>query len=467
MDGYKIKTKMLKFYNSLTNKKEIFKPLNKNKVKLYTCGPTVYNKAHIGNFRTFLFEDLLKRTLLAFGYEVSHIMNITDVDDKTIKRANDSGKKLSEITEYYTKLFFEDSLSLKILPADKYPLATEHIPSMIEMIKLLIDKDFAYISEDGSVFFKISNYKKYGNLINLNLDDMQKFNRVSSDEYNLDNPQDFALWKAYKDVDGNIFWDSPWGKGRPGWHIECSAMSVEYLGKHFDIHCGGFDNKFPHHENEIAQSECALNTKFVNYWLHSEFLLVDGGKMSKSLGNVYTIPELYSKGFTASEIRYIMLTSHYRSKVNFTLNKQYEAKMGIKRIQALKSRLNSLGYVKTDSFPDIKEVFDKTLSNDLDTPNTIALVFDWVRKLNIELDKNALTQNEASRSLNFINYFNSIFVILSNDINIPDEILNLAEARKIARKDKNWSESDRLRDLINSKGWSISDDNKGQKIIPK
>ncbi len=458
---------MLKFYNSLTNKKEIFKPLEQNKVKLYTCGPTVYDKAHIGNFRTFLFEDLLKRTLLAFGYEVSHIMNITDVDDKTIKRANDSGKELSEITKHYTKLFYEDSLSLKILPANKYPLATEHIPSMIKMIKLLIQKDFAYVSDDGSVFFKISKYKKYGNLINLNLSDMKISNRVSSDEYNLDNPQDFALWKAFKKEDGNIFWDSPWGRGRPGWHIECSAMSVEYLGNHFDIHCGGFDNKFPHHENEIAQSECALETKFVNYWLHSEFLLVDGGKMSKSLGNVYTIPELFSKGFTAGEIRYIMLTSHYRSKVNFTLDKQHEAKMGIKRIQTLKSRLKLLNSSSNSSYPDIKKVFDETISDDLDTPKTMALVFDWVRKLNIELDKNILKEDEVARALNFISYFNSIFNVLTDDFDIPDEILKLAKAREYARENKDWTKSDKLRNLIDSKGWVIRDDNEGQKIIPK
>ena len=458
---------MLKFYNSLTNKKEIFKPLIKNKVKLYTCGPTVYDKAHIGNFRTFLFEDLLKRTLLAFGYEVSHIMNITDVDDKTIKRANDSGKKLSEITEHYTKLFFEDSLSLKILPADHYPLATKHINSMIEMIKLLIDKDFAYVSEDGSVFFKISNYGNYGNLIKINLSNMRESSRVSSDEYNLDNPQDFALWKAYKNLDGNIFWDSPWGRGRPGWHIECSAMSVEYLGKHFDIHCGGFDNKFPHHENEIAQSECAFDSKFVNYWLHSEFLLVDGGKMSKSLGNIYTIPELFNKGFTAGEIRYIMLTAHYRSKVNFTFKKQHEAKMGIRRIQTLKSRLKSLNGFEANSYPDIKDAFDETLSNDLDTPNTIALVFDWVRELNIKLDKNSLTEKEVGSSLNFINYFNSIFNILIDDYTIPTKILELAKERDVARENKDWDKSDTLRELINAKGWDIRDDSEGQKIIPK
>jgi len=275
------------------------------------------------------------------------------------------------------------------------------------------------------------------------------------------------LWKAYKNDDGNIFWNSPWGKGRPGWHIECSAMSVECLGKHFDIHCGGVDNKFPHHENEIAQSECALETKFVNYWLHSEFLLVDGGKMSKSLGNVYTITELFSKGFTAEEIRYIMLTSHYRSKVNFSLKKQHEAKMGIKRIQTLKSRLKLLDSSSSNSYPDVKKVFDKTLGDDLDTPKTIALVFDWVRKLNIKLDKNILTNEEVSNALNFISYFNSIFNILSDDFDIPYEILKLAEAREKARANKDWAESDKLRDLIDLKGWIIRDDNEGQKLIPK
>jgi cysteinyl-tRNA synthetase len=458
---------MLKFYNSLTNKKETFTPIHRAEVKLYTCGPTVYDKAHIGNFRTFLFEDLLKRTLLAFGYKVKHIMNITDIDDKTIKKANESNKNLSQITEHYTKLFFEDSLSLKILPADNYPLATEHIPGMIEMIKSLINKKFAYVTEDGSVFFKISSYSKYGNLTNINMAKMKKSTRVLSDEYNLDSPQDFALWKAYKNADGNIFWNSPWGKGRPGWHIECSSMSVEYLGKHFDIHCGGFDNKFPHHENEIAQSECALDTEFVNYWLHSELLLVDGGKMSKSLGNVYTIPELFNKGFTPEEIRYIMLTAHYRSKVNFTLKKQHEAKMGIKRIQTLKSRLQSINRFNTNAYPDIKNVFDKTLSDDLDTPNGMALVFDWVRKLNIDLDKDNLTEEAAAGSLNFINYFNSIFNVLIDDSSIPTEILKLAEARKIARKNKDWDESDRLRDLIDSKGWNIRDYNEGQKIFLK
>ena len=261
----------MKFYNSLTRKKEKFIPIKKGMVGLYTCGPTVYDNSHIGNFRTFLFEDLLKRALLAFNYEVYHVMNITDVDDKTIKKSNDENVKLSEITKKYTDSFLKDLSLLRIKKADEYPLATDHINEMIEIIKVLIEKKYAYISKDGSVFFKISKYTEYGRLVKLS--QTTKIEKIQlSDEYDLDSANDFALWKSYKEEDGDVTWNSPWGKGRPGWHIECSAMSTKYLGEHFDIHCGGIDNKFPHHENELAQSVCALNTKFVNFWLHSEFL---------------------------------------------------------------------------------------------------------------------------------------------------------------------------------------------------
>ena len=312
---------MLRFYNSLTRKKEKFIPIIEEKVSLYTCGPTVYDTAHIGNFRTFLFEDFLKRVLVARGFEVYHVMNITDVDDKTIKKSMTDGKPLSEITDYYTDLFKKDLSSLKIIQADVYPAATKHVDAMVKIIQKLIDKNHAYVTKDGSVFFSIKSYKNYGALTRINMDATRHSDRVSSDEYSLDNPQDFALWKAHKDEDGDVSWGSPWGKGRPGWHMECSAMSMAYLGDHFDIHCGGVDNKFPHHENEIAQSVCAVDTPFVNYWLHSEFLLVDGGKMSKSLGNLYCISDLIEKGFTAEEIRYILLNGHYRTKINFTLEK--------------------------------------------------------------------------------------------------------------------------------------------------
>ena len=281
----------LMFYNTLSRKKEKFIPIEKNHVRLYTCGPTVYDSAHIGNFRTFLFEDLLKRLLLFKNYSVTHIMNITDIDDKTIRRSNEDGITLKELTHKYTDLFFSDSTWLKILPADKYPKATDHINEMIQMIQKLLDRGFAYVANDKSVFFKISNYPDYGKLIYIKSNLLQSSNRIADDEYEKDSPQDFALWKAYKPADGDVWWDSPWGKGRPGWHIECSAMSMKYLGQYFDIHCGGVDNIFPHHENEIAQSCAATSANFVKMWMHSEHLQIEGDKMSKSEGNFYRIED--------------------------------------------------------------------------------------------------------------------------------------------------------------------------------
>ena len=281
---------MISFYNSLTKKKEQFEPISDGKVKMYTCGPTVYDFSHIGNFRTFLFEDLLKRVFIAFGYEVDHVMNITDVDDKTIKKSVIEKKELKDITSHYTEAFIKDIKSLRILEADTYPNATDHIDEMIEMIENLIKKGHAYQIDDGSVFFKIDTFSKYGALVNIEKSNISNDLEIS-DEYSADNANDFALWKSYKEEDGKTYWDSPWGRGRPGWHIECSAMSVKYLGSHFDIHCGGVDNKFPHHENELAQSCCALDSPFVNYWLHSEFLMVDGNKMSKSLNNFYVLSD--------------------------------------------------------------------------------------------------------------------------------------------------------------------------------
>ncbi|MDP6992380.1 MAG: cysteine--tRNA ligase [Candidatus Marinimicrobia bacterium] len=458
---------MLQFYNSLTRKKEPFIPIEEGKVKLYTCGPTVYDTAHIGNFRTFLFEDFLKRVLIARGYKVLHVMNITDVDDKTIKKTEEEGKSLSEITSHYTDLFNHDLKTLNILPADHYPAATNHVDDMIKMIEVLIEKCHAYKTDDGSVFFKIESFKDYGVLTHINMAEMQQSNRVDSDEYGLDNPQDFALWKAYKEEDGDVAWDSPWGKGRPGWHIECSAMSMAFLGDHFDIHCGGVDNKFPHHENEIAQSVCASDRPFVNTWLHSEFLMVDGGKMSKSLGNFYCISDLIEKGFTPEEIRYIMLSGHYRTKINFTLDKQHEAKASIQRIQSLKDRLQDLNENDSDEFPVEKSNFDTALENDLDAPNSLALFFDWVRATNSALDKDALSRDDVAKGLNFISYFNDVFGVLSESATIPKDVMELVSERELARQNKDWAKSDKLRDLIGSKGWVVKDTPDGPKLISK
>ena len=458
---------MLRFYNSLTRKKEKFIPIIEEKVSLYTCGPTVYDTAHIGNFRTFLFEDFLKRVLVARGFEVYHVMNITDVDDKTIQKSMTEGKPLSEITDYYTDLFKKDLSFLKIIPADVYPEATKHVDAMVQIIEKLIDKKHAYVTKDGSVYFSIKTYKDYGALTRINMDEMRHSERVSSDEYSLDNPQDFALWKAYKDEDGDASWDSPWGKGRPGWHMECSAMSMAYLGDHFDIHCGGVDNKFPHHENEIAQSVCAVDTPFVNFWLHSEFLLVDGGKMSKSLDNFYCIPDLFEKGFRAEEIRYIMLSAHYRTKVNFTLDKQHEAKVSIRRIQELKSRLEEMDSEVCNGFSTEMEQFNIAIENDLDSPNALAVFFEWIRNTNSKLDEKVFTESDVSKGLNFIAYFDSIYGILPKSGSAPKDVIGLVKEREDARQNKDWEKSDKIRDQILEKGWTVKDKIDGPKLTPK
>jgi len=455
---------VIRFYNSITQKKEDFCPITKGKVKLYTCGPTVYDNAHIGNFRTFLFEDFLKRTLLALGYDVYHVMNITDVDDKTIQKSNIEKKSLREITKFYISNFKDDLKALSILPPDHFPNATDHIDQMINMIRTLIDKGYAYPTDDGSVFFAIDSYKNYGKLSNIDMDQAVRGERVVSDEYNLDNPSDFALWKAYKKEDGNVKWDSPWGVGRPGWHIECSAMSIEYLGPHFDIHCGGVDNKFPHHENEIAQSICATGKPFVNFWMHSEFLTIDGGKMSKSLGNYYFLNDIIDEGMTVQEFRYIVLSSHYRSKVNFALDKKYEAKMAIQRIMELKDRLEEFEESESDDLPSDADKFISALKNDLDSPAALAVLFEWLRKTNAKLDKNKLSKSDIQKGNRFITFFNSIFGILYEKFEIPKNIIELVKKRERARENNDWVKSDEIRKELNINGWNVKDTPTGPKI---
>ena len=456
----------MKFYNSLTRKKEKFIPIKKGMVGLYTCGPTVYDYSHIGNFRTFLFEDLLKRVLLAFNYEVYHVMNITDVDDKTIKKSNDENVKLSEITKKYTESFLKDLSLLRIKKADEYPLATDHINEMIEIIKVLIEKKYAYISKDGSVFFKISKYTEYGRLVKLS--QTTKIEKIQlSDEYDLDSANDFALWKSYKEEDGDVAWNSPWGKGRPGWHIECSAMSTKYLGEYFDIHCGGIDNKFPHHENELAQSVCALNTKFVNFWLHSEFLTIEGKKMSKSLNNYYVISDLVKNGFSYEDFRFIILSAHYRSKVNFSLKRKDEAKSAIGRIEEFRQRLLDLSKIISDELPKEADDFSAALQDDLDTPKALAVFFNWIRLANQKIDKKIFTKQEAESGNRFIQYFNSIFAILDNKNELPDEVKLLVDSRENYRKNKEWQKSDLIRDKLLSMGWKLKDTPNGPKITKK
>ena len=458
----------LQFYNTLKREKEIFHPIEEGKVGLYTCGPTVYDYAHIGNFRTFMFEDLLKRWLLHLGFDVNHVMNITDVDDKTIKKSQAEGVDLFEITERYTDFFMKDLDWLKIIPADIFPKATDSIPKMIQMIKILLDKGFAYREDDGSVYFNIRSFPDYGLLTKINMVNLQSASRVSDDEYDKDAPQDFALWKGWKEEDGDVVWDAPWGRGRPGWHIECSAMSSETLGDHFDIHCGGVDNMFPHHENEIAQSQCATDEPFVNVWLHSEFLLVDGGKMSKSLGNFYRISDLKEMGFTPECIRYQLLAGHYRSKITFSADKKHEGDKIVQKITDLKSRLkkrNSAMFAD-GSYPEEYSEFKERMNDDLNAPRSFAVFFDWMKIINSKLDQNNISEQELGQGWEFIQAFDKIFGLIKSDQlpEIPIEITHLANQRDKARKMRDWAEADSLRQILKSKGWIVEDTPNGQQI---
>ena len=457
----------LQFYNSLKREKEIFQPIEKGKVGLYTCGPTVYDYAHIGNFRTFMFEDLLKRWLLHLRYDVKHVMNITDVDDKTIKKAKQMKVSLSRITDKYTQYFMEDLTWLKMIPADVYPTATESIPKMISMIERLLEKGFAYKEDDGSVYFNISSFPNYGKLTQINISAQRTGDRVMEDEYDKDAPQDFALWKGWKAEDGEVVWDAPWGRGRPGWHIECSAMSSESLGDHFDIHCGGVDNMFPHHENEIAQSQCATDQPFVNFWLHSEFLMLDGGKMSKSLGNFYRISALKELGFTAESIRYQLLAGHYRSKITFSLDKKHEGDKVVQRLSDFYNRLQKMNANEssTGSLPEAYSKFRDRMNDDLDSPQALAVFFDWMKTVNGKIDKNVITDSELGEAWEFLVAFDSVFGFIQNqDFEIPDKINLLLNKRQKARDEDNWVESDLIREQLKEKGWIVDDTTDGQNL---
>ena len=458
-----------RFYNTINRKKVEFEPITPGTVKLYTCGPTVYDTAHIGNFRTFLFEDLLKRFLVFKGYEVYHVMNITDVDDKTIKRAITEEITINELTLKYTEEFMNDIKSLKILPADKYPRATDHIEEMIKMIQTLEENGYAYETEDHSVYFRLDAYDSYGQLTQIDLNQQRANERIINDEYSKDNPQDFALWKARDDDDGKIYWESPWGRGRPGWHIECSAMSIKYLGNHFDIHCGGVDNIFPHHENEIAQSVSATQEPFVNYWMHSEYLQIQGDKMSKTLGNYYKISDLISEGFTAEEIRFTLLSAHYRSKLDFSLKQKQEARMTIQRITDFQQRLLELkdSSETESSIPDEFEEFVAALDDDLDTPKAFAIFFGWIRSMNKLLDRGEFKFSQINGGLDFIDKFDDLFAIIPDAESIPQNIYDLIKKREKARLKQDWKTADKIRNQLYQEGWLLADSPSGPKVRSK
>ena len=456
----------MKFYNTLHRKKEDFQPLEKGKVTLYTCGPTVYDYAHIGNFRAYIFEDLLRRYLEFSGYDVLQVMNITDIDDKTIRRSIEEKMSLEDFTDKYTLSFFEDVETLKIIPAHHYPRATEFISQMVETIKQLEDKGFTYTTEDGSVFFKISQFSDYGKLANLNPDQLKSGDRVEDDEYGKEEGRDFALWKGFKPQDGDVNWDSPWGKGRPGWHIECSVMSTHYLSNHFDIHCGGVDNIFPHHENEIAQSCAASGEGFVNYWLHNEHLLVDGQKMSKSMGNFYTLRDLLEKGFSPEALRYTLISTHYRSKLNFTFEKVKAAQKCINKLRELKRRLKKIDNEEDEVLNSETETmlskFSEKLGDDLNISGALGELFIWVNYLFAELDNDKLDCCSAKGALFALRKIDSVLgVIDCANLEVDDIIHELIKDREKARSDKNWEKADEVRKQLDELGIVLDDTPEG------
>ena len=458
----------LKLYNTYKRVKEVFTPLVNSKVSMYTCGPTVYDFAHIGNFRTFVFEDLLKRWLLHLGYDVVHIMNITDVDDKTIAKARNLEVALNTITDYYYKCFLQDARWLKILPANKYPRATGSIDKMVEIIQSLLNNGFAYREPDGSVYFRIKSFSDYGKLSKINVLNQKKTKRIETDEYDKDTPNDFALWKGWKEDDGDVVWNSPWGKGRPGWHIECSAMSMENLGEHFDIHCGGVDNIFPHHENEIAQSVCFSGEKFVNYWLHSEFLIIDDEKMSKTSLNYLTVKDLKKKNFSAESVRYQLLSGHYRTKLSFSTKKKQQSDKAVHRIYEFHLMLINKGAldIKSDKLPNSYYIFADCMNDDLNTPKAIAEFFTWMKLMTKKINQNkSLTSDEIGAAWNYLVIFNDIFSFINQNKNIiPANVKDLIRKRDIARSKREWGYADEIRSRIKELGWLIDDTPDGQKV---
>ncbi|MEA1987029.1 MAG: cysteine--tRNA ligase [Candidatus Marinimicrobia bacterium] len=449
----------MKIYNTLTRKKEIFKSIHEDEVRMYSCGPTVYNYAHIGNYRSFIFSDILKRYLKFKGYKVTQVMNITDIDDKIIKKCSSENISLQEYTNKYRDIFFDDLDTLNIQKAEIFPQATEHIQDMVEMVKKLLDNGVAYKTDDGSIFFNISKFSDYGKLQNLDRDQMKKGERVETDEYDKDSVYDFALWKGYKPEDGDIFWDTEIGKGRPGWHIECSAMSTKYLGETFDIHTGGVDLIFPHHENEIAQSEAANGKKFVNYWMHCEYLGLKNTKMSKSLGNIIYINELMEKGYSARAIRFVLISINYRRKLNFSLDQLDSAEKTLKRLDDFIAEIN---LVKNDG-KESKEIskaiqemlskFEDSMDDDLNISPAIASIFEFIKFVNKYKTENKITATDKENIISALEKIDNVLGVIfynSKKEKVVDEkyILQKIEERNEARENKNWKKADEIRDEL-------------------
>ncbi len=467
----------LQFHNTATRELETFEPLHEGEARLYTCGPTVYNFAHIGNFRAYVFEDILRRVLRYAGYRVTQVMNLTDIDDKTIRGAIGAGVSLQEYTRPYIDAFFEDIKQLNIEEAEHYPAATDHIPEMLALIEKLVARGYAYQSDDKSVYFNVTKYPNYGCPAQIDLDGMRGGARVAQDEYDKESIGDFALWKAWDEADGKVFWESPWGRGRPGWHIECSAMSMKYLGETFDIHTGGIDNLFPHHANETAQSQGATGKEFVKMWLHCAHLRVNGTKMSKSLGNFYTLRDLLQKGWNGREIRFVLVNGHYRQALNFTFDALTAARSALARIDDFSDRLaTTANGAAPEAEPPVwartaLADFEEAIASDLNLPEAFAALFGLIYSGNVALDKQEVSAAAAAAVAATMARFDTVLGLIDFERTsacdqLPPEVEKLLADRATARRERNWGESDRIRDLLKEQGWEVRDTPDGQTCKP-
>ncbi|MEK7213685.1 MAG: cysteine--tRNA ligase [Patescibacteria group bacterium] len=448
---------LIHFYNTLTGRKEEFKPLEKGRVGIYNCGPTVYDIAHIGNLRTYILDDIVRRVFEYNGYFVNQVMNITDVDDKTIRRSKEQNKSLEELTRYYETLFLADLHSLNILTPNRLLRARDHIKEMIEMIVILLEKGVAYITKDG-VYFSIGLFRNYGELAKLKIeatDTSTLRERISNDEYEKENPRDFALWKFFREEDENVQWEAPFGKGRPGWHIECSAMSTWALGPTIDIHTGGTDLIFPHHTNEIAQSEATTDKHFVNYWIHGAFINVNDEKMAKSKGNFLKLADIEEAGISPLAFRYWLMTSHYRSQINFSIGAVKSAQTAFIRLIEAFIRLGEVEHEHIHASAivrDYKNEFLSKINDDFNMPEAIALTWDLIKDHTVEAKKKVKLMLDFDRVFGF-----GLKGVADMKEEIPAEVIALAETREIARKAKEWDKADALRKEIETRGFEIKD----------
>jgi len=461
----------LTFFNTFTRRKEEFKPIIDGEVRMYTCGPTVYDFAHIGNFRAYIFEDLLRRYLIYRGFKVTQVMNLTDIDDKTIRGCNAKGISLNDYTAIYKKAFFEDLDALKIQSAEHYPEATAHIKEMVDMVKILLEKGIAY-TMGSSIYYRITEFPNYGRLSGMNLAELKTGVRIDVEEYEKETAADFALWKGWDESDGKVFWETELGKGRPGWHIECSAMSMKYLGQTFDIHTGGVDNIFAHHENEIAQSEGATGKRFVNYWMHNAHLMVEGRKMAKSFNNFYTLKDLLNRGLHPLAVRYVLLSTHYRQQLNFTFDGVKAALASLQRLWDFHTNITDAPHGDSGGrisslVREAREKFIGGLDDDLNVSPAFAAVFDLVKGANIVLSEvGGLSPAEKREILETWDGFDSVLGVIKppeESLIIDEEIERLIQERIDARKRKDYAESDRIRDHLSGKGIILEDTKIGTK----